>query len=118
MRNLRTPARVMRAGALIVAVVSAFAVAHAAGVASASPIDIWVHDHSSDVIKSRPDGLAEIQATFGPVCGDNSNGARSYWPSQDANGHGYVYYDPYISIYDGGHIRLHFHCDHYGDTVS
>jgi hypothetical protein len=77
MRILRSPARLIRTGALIVATVCAFAIAHTAGVASASPIDIWVHDHSSDVIKPRPDGLAEIQATFGPVCGDNSNGARS-----------------------------------------
>ena len=84
MRIPGTPRHVGRAGALVVAAIGAFAIAHAAGVASAQPIDIWVHDHSSDVIKPRPDGLSEIRATFGPVCGDNSNGARSYWPSQDA----------------------------------
>jgi len=49
--------RFVRAGAVIVAALCAFSIAHTAGVASASPIDVWVHDHSSDVIKPRPDGL-------------------------------------------------------------
>jgi len=117
MRILRTRGRPVRAGALVVAAVCGFAIAHAAGVASASPIDIWVHDHSSDVIKPRPDGLSEIQSTFGPVCGDNSNGARSYWPSQDSSGPGYVYYDPYIGKNVGGNIRGHVQFDHKDDAV-
>jgi hypothetical protein len=88
-------------------VIGAFTIAHTAGQALAHPIDVWVHDHSSDVIRPRPDGLSEIQATFGPVCGDNSNGARSYWPAQDANGAGYVYYDTYVGKNVGGNIRNH-----------
>src|SRR3954447_19382592 len=117
MRILRTPMRFVRAGAVIVAALCAFSIAHTAGVASASPIDVWVHDHSSDVIKPRPDGLAEIESTFGPVCGENSNGARSYWPSQDANGPGYVYYDTYIGKNVGGNIRNHVKFDHKDEAV-
>jgi hypothetical protein len=107
MRTSRTRPNVARAGALLVGVIGAFTIAHTAGQAWAHPIDVWVHDHSSDVIRPRPDGLSEIQATFGPVCGDNSNGARSYWPAQDANGAGYVYYDTYVGKNVGGNIRNH-----------
>ena len=94
MRILHSRRSVRRAGTMLVAVLGAFTIAFTARVARAHPIEVWVHDHSSDVIRPRPDGLSEIQATFGPVCGDNSNGARSYWPAQSSDGAGYVYYDP------------------------
>src|SRR4051794_5271825 len=117
MRILPSPARLIRVAALVVVAVCAFAVAHAVGVASASTIDIWGHDHSSDVITPRPDGLAEIPATFGPVCGDNSNGGGSYSPAPDASGPGYVYSDPYIGKNVGGNIRGHVQFDHKDDAV-
>ncbi len=107
MRILHTRRSVGRAGAVLVVALGAFTIAHTAGVAWAHPIEVWVHDHSSDVIGPRPDGLSEIQATFGPVCGDNSNGARSYWPAQSSDGAGYVYYDTYIGKNVGGNIRNH-----------
>jgi len=70
-------------------------------------MDDWVHDHSTAVIPARPDGLAEIQATYGPVCGNNANAGRSYWPNQSSSGSGYVYYHSFIAKNVGGNIRNH-----------
>jgi len=91
-----------------------------AGVGStawAHHMDGWVHDHSSSVIPARPDGLAEIEDTYGPVCGNNANDGRSYWPSQNANGAGYVYYHAYIAKNVGGNIRNHVNADHRDSAV-
>ena len=61
-------------------------------------MDGWVHDHSTAAIPARPDGLAEIQATYGPVCGNDANAGRSYWPNHSpAAARGYVYYHAYIA---------------------
>ena len=98
--------------AVAVVAVGWLAGAGAGGTAWAHHMDGWVHDHSSDVIRARPDGLAEIQATYGPVCGDDANDGRSYWPSQSASGAGYVYYHSYIAKNVGGNIRNHVNQDH------
>jgi hypothetical protein len=111
MRSLHQRASLVRAGSVLVVTLSAVAIVRATGVAGAHPIEVWTHDHSSDVIRPRPDGLSEIQATFGQVCGDDSNGARSYWPAQSSDGAGYVYYDTYIGKNVGGNIRNHVRYD-------
>ena len=95
-----------RAGAVI-AVVAGGWLAGAGGTAWAHHMDDWVHDHSAAVIPARPDGLAEIQATYGPVCGDAANAGRSFWPNQSSSGSGYVYYHAYIAKNVGGNIRNH-----------
>ena len=106
MRILRRPSGIASAGALVVSAICAFAIAHAS-----SGVGV-THRHLGARPLERRDQAPSRralgdQSTFGPVCGDNSNGARSYWPSQDANGPGYVYYDPYIGKNVGGNIRGH-----------
>ena len=95
----------MRTLARVGAVVAV--VAGGGGTAWAHHMDDWVHDHSAAVIPVRPDGLAEIQATYGPVCGDAANAGRSFWPNQSSSGSGYVYYHAYIAKNVGGNIRNH-----------
>lgn len=105
--------------ARLVAVVMLFAASFAVpvSVARAHHMDGWVHDHSSTAIPPRPDGLAEIQSTFGPVCGGAANDARSYWPSQSSSGAGYVYYHSYLGKNVGGNIRNHVDADHQNAAV-
>jgi hypothetical protein len=116
MRTTRSR-RGWRFGGLIVCALTIGSLAYTAGTAWAHHMDGWVHDHSSDVIKARPDGLSEISKTYGPVCGDDANAARSYWPSQDQNGAGYVYYHLYIGKNVGGNIRNHVEADHKNGAV-
>ena len=80
-------------------------------------MDWWSHDHSAAVIGVRPDGLAAIQATYGPVCGDNANAGRSFWPNQSNGASGYVYYHAYIAKNVGGNIRNHVEADHQDQAV-
>lgn len=105
-----------RAGALVVVLVAGW-LAYAGGTAWAHHMDGWLHDHSTTVIPARPDGIAEIQATFGPVCGSDAHAGRSYWPSQNSSGAGYVYYHSYIGKNVGGNIRVHVSADHRDGAV-
>ena len=114
MRVLRIRSRL---AVTLVPIVAAGVVAYSAGSAWAHHMDGWVHDHSAAAIPARPDGLAQIQSTYGPVCGDAANAGRSYWPSQTSNGAGYVYYHAYVSKNVGGNIRNHVEADHKDGAV-
>ena len=109
--------RALARGCAVVALLLGGWFAGASGTAWAHHMDGWVHDHSTTVIPARPDGIAEIQATYGPVCGDAANAGRSYWPSQSSSGAGYVYYHAYIAKNVGGNIRNHVEADHQDGAV-
>ena len=64
-----------------------------------------------------PTGCPRSNDVFGPVCGDKANDARSYWPSQDQDGAGYVYYHSYIGRDVGYNIRNHVEADHNNAAV-
>jgi hypothetical protein len=108
----RSALAVLACGALVATVL-----ASPVRLAWAHHMDGWVHDHSSAAIPPRPDGLSEIQDVFGPVCGDKANDARSFWPSQDQDGAGYVYYHSYIGRDVGYNIRNHVEADHNNAAV-
>lgn len=105
-----------RAATVLVALV-AVALAFPVSAAWAHHMDGWTHDHTTSAIPPRPDGLAEIQATYGAVCGDAANDARSYWPAQSQDGAGYVYYHRYLGKNVGGNIRNHVEADHKNGAV-
>ena len=109
----RTPAVAWAVFSMVV--VSVFVLP--ARAAWAHHMDGWIHDHTSAGVPPRPDGLAEIKATFGPVCGDAANDARSFWPSQNADGAGYVYYHRYIGRNVGYNVRNHVEADHHNGAV-
>src|SRR5688572_3724370 len=41
----------------------------------------FVHDHSSDGVPFRPEGLSELIDRFGEHCSDRANNARTWFPS-------------------------------------
>jgi hypothetical protein len=87
--------------------------------ARAGHMSWWMHDHSSSVIKPRPNGYPEIVEAFGQPCNDRANDARSYWPSQQERGvPGYIYYHPYIDANVGGNIRTHINAAHKDPAVD
>jgi hypothetical protein len=102
----------LRSIAAVVALVVAMSVGYLSASALASHMSGWTHDHSSDAIPDRPNGLAELNRKFGDRCIDRSNDGRSYWPHHSTDGGGYVYYNTYIARNVGYNIRNHIDAAH------
>jgi hypothetical protein len=113
---MRGAARLVRSSVASFVASCALAVPLAGG---ASHMTGWTHDHSSSAIPRRPQGYADLVATFGQPCNARADDARSYWPHQSArNVYGYVYYHTYLGRNVGYNIRNHIEADHRNNAVD